>query len=1770
MEPISPRVAKQPDPAPVPAAPSRITSFFQSLFTVPYNVVVAGVSNGVSAVAHRVEKSYESSDQEYLRRLVGDDSLYHLLCQFSPPNDFVRGFIVRLVSSYCKEIYKDKTGLSKDQVITDIILYLDEKVSNIFIKADQCREDPKSVQLLFLTQTDELLDKLSGGILQDPKFYEITKHIVSSATGKLIELPTVKDVVMTLLPRFMKNTAQIDPHEDGAISKVIKEGLAKFLYELWLANRKAQTIKSDDPLLKATSGITNVWVRKNLANLIPDNPIKNILKEILPHTRSFNGVLDFVEKYIPNFVESVYDDLFKKIKATSHRDFLVKLSGDLREFFRANKDNKEIGNHFVDRYLSGLKESKLIPKTFRDLAVKTISKYLNDQLLTKSALIENYIEALCKETEIFVNDPLVAFSRDARNKTDGLAAQFTPNFLNQVPDRFKNCVDIPAAEKLVSEAFYHAFARFKLELEKEDPDHPIRSFDVLQSKIIERAHQEIQRLLALGNGAIPQTFGPGTFTELAQDLLSKIAPSLNHIPMIKGEFSKILFYLYLILAHEEKAPKGEIFSTSVDAELTPFLKEVVSKILDKALEDKIALTSNLFLTPEQLCNPRTLEVAKKALFNHLITGFKSLFKNGDDSELFEGFKGWIGWNVRRALNLSEAGIKKEEAKLFSRVPAKYHVYLQEWLSKVVRSRAEYAAVIYELNYKSRYRDILPLLEKKDLLNNGFESGAKQLFSLFRRYGEEKGLIFNRFKSWVSQYAFDPVKVPPISNVDASFETKAFLHKFPRDLRDYAYDLLTYYSKDNTGALARHLNHKLNFDEKAFLEFLKSAQLLDKNVGTNFLRLLTPKLCEFPRFIDNFTDLLPEVVFRLLGPLAEKIAAKGEVDELSLELSSPKGGAELAIILKSNKAIIGGIQRSIHLALRPNDKHLKEITNPIIGPNMAQLLVEKATLHLLKNYSRYSEGDLLSSLVENLSQTNIFIANKADLTIYAKALINNLCPVFEAFENNGIEAVVDMLQAVQRKFSVPAAKNYLDDIELLLLDKGKGLDTTRDVKDTLFKVAHQLSKIIIRSAKGSAIKNFDKVFHKAIRSNNPITVHAENVLTTQILKGIRNLIRKVEVENPGSKETLVTRILSYTLEKMSMALVDTKEDNFKELTVAIFDLLGIQEDLNIDLSELKTDILPKLFMQYHHILTRLIDEISANNKRLQEKYPKVPEFCRILGTVWLKEFIPHHLSTESAKLAPKLVNILNQFFETTVLDKNAEGLLSSSLKALALASSNDRLRGFYRFLGRYVQGFMVRFLADFLTGIEPKGLSELIGRMMIQNSSVYFQEVKKAKGKLPYAYLLTESDLQAKLGALYSKGMPLGKEELTIDQQAFYSDLSERICLRGGFSDPETLPMMDFVQESMHDSIIDTVIPNILYSSLSNATSKKTLNLALLGFIDQMRESLSKDWLEEEEKYEAVLNILIDLNYRLQKAPEVYQLKKLINQAKHNYGADSEQINPILNLVISSVHDGFTVEELRLLVTKIQRSTNAMADEYNSIVNDEDFLKQLSLLRDGILEMAPREVIAPLLNISSYDEMSQLQFAVLYKRLMREQTFEKWVDNGVNALLTSMIPSGRFNGNRFEPIGKEFSVDLTQMPYSDRLASEHHKKIVNGLAAISVDGTIKAILFKIRMFFRDLRLKIGNILINICGHRIIKIRDFFNMIYFFVVEKCLIPTMSVLFFFPGLLIKYCMRLIARSEMEPHVRGVHKPHTHNLILNSFRDLVTLLTDEKIQNSQLRMSN
>ncbi|MFN4174578.1 MAG: hypothetical protein ACK4HV_05690, partial [Parachlamydiaceae bacterium] len=519
-------------------------------------------------------------------------------------------------------------------------------------------------------------------------------------------------------------------------------------------------------------------------------------------------------------------------------------------------------------------------------------------------------------------------------------------------------------------------------------------------------------------------------------------------------------------------------------------------------------------------------------------------------------------------------------------------------------------------------------------------------------------------------------------------------------------------------------------------------------------------------------------------------------------------------------------------------------------------------------------------------------------------------------------------------------------------------------------------------------------------------------------------------------------------------------------------------------------------------------------------------------------------------------------------------IADTIRELLKKREDNAMDSAYAFIGLYASAFMMKFFNNLFKKNKIDTIAQDVARGAISRLSTYYSKVVEVKGRRPHAHLLNPEELKEGLGNLFSDGMPIQGDELSDRQKAFYINMTKALEKAGGVENAESMPMIDFLQEPVHNLITDKLLPSTLNAIIKTVGSRKTINKGLLKFIETVTEKISLDWDVLENAYHNTLCHIDDLNYRLNGIKEVSELKELVKEIKAKYGAVPDKVMEILKFVDekSKSENGATLDKLKSDVLLMTEPLKKLAES-----QDEALIDDLSKLRDAIIHLVPKKFVADLLKIEAFNEMTSSQLGVLYSKLVNGLKFEDLVNMGAEVLMPVLIPNGAYDKDRghFGPLKFDvpLAADFKDIPYTEAEAKADEKRIISGFAEVSIDGTNKAFIHGIKTYIRELSMKIGQKLIKWFGVRVIPLRKAYTAIAQ-TISYILTPVLYVISHLSSPVIKFVERKVARREIEPHIRGFHADYNQNMILLLMEDLVALLTNgklndkENLQNSNARV--
>lgn len=1052
-------------------------------------------------------------------------------------------------------------------------------------------------------------------------------------------------------------------------------------------------------------------------------------------------------------------------------------------------------------------------------------------------------------------------------------------------------------------------------------------------------------------------------------------------------------------------------------------------------------------------------------------------------------------------------------------------------------------------------------------NGKLHQGLGTLLGLFSQYGSDKARISEYFANWVKGFDFDAEKAASISEEAGSKAFNSLLKKVHPSKQSYLNDLLNRFSKgdvEKKRLLSRHLLLNLNL-ERALNDLspkLDELEKMDKEMGAVLMTSLLPTLSreKYPDLFDNVTDIFAPSLLRMLGTIPEKLKLHSELDLKSLAHPEIHPAAT---ILSKLSALTDAISES---AIE---------SDFAIGKKLAAFFVEIGASHMIVN-----NDNNIDLLIVWLAERNFMAYDDVKLKKYAKKLIKAFCPVLEAFSPSSEEMVVKLLQTAKAKIPSNDRKDSKAAIRAILFDPNNRTDHHNyDVDryiEQIDKAVFAFAGLILKWTRAYGEKNLPDSLKQLVKVEGPLLQHSQEVIAALLMKAVLNFIRKVEEINPGPKGTLLGRAIYVLINTIVTNLPDIKEGNFKDLSEALWKLFDLDKEVSFDLSFVRKEFLPKQLMEYSQSMRKYIDEMPKNSKELKELFNNnaLPELLRVLGTVWIKDFIPHFLSENTEELSSVLLTEINGFFDATVLQEGDSSFIADTIRELLKKREDNGMVNAYAFAGLYASAYMLKFFNNLFKKKKIDGLAQEVARGAVSKLSTYYSKVVEVKGRRPHAHLLSPEELKDGLGDLFSNGMPINGEELSDSQKAFYGKLTKALEKAGDADQPDSVPMIDFLQEPFHNLITDKLLPSTLSAIIKTIGSRKTINKGLLKLIETVTEKLSSDWDILENTYHNTLCNVDDLNYRLNGIKEVGELKELVKEVKTKYGADPDQVMAILKFVDAAVknEDGSTIDKVKNDIQTMIEPLKKLAEN-----QDEDLVDDLSKLRDAIIHLVPKKFVADLIKIEAFNEMTSSQLGVLFNRLVNGLKFEDWINLGSEVLMPALIPNGVYNAEKghFGPIKPDdtLAADLKDVPYTEAEARADERRIVDGFAEVSIDGTNKAIIHGIKSYIRDLSMKIGQKLIKWFGVRIIPLRKAYTAIVE-MISFILTPCFYVISHLSAPVIKFVERKVARREIEPHIRGFHADYNQNVILLLMEDLVTLLTNgkaddkENLQNSNARV--
>lgn len=1063
-----------------------------------------------------------------------------------------------------------------------------------------------------------------------------------------------------------------------------------------------------------------------------------------------------------------------------------------------------------------------------------------------------------------------------------------------------------------------------------------------------------------------------------------------------------------------------------------------------------------------------------------------------------------------------------------------------------------------------------------------------LLDLTRRYGAQRALYFTRFSEVLGSY---PTKNSLISKVEAEKFTADFLNLISEPNRELALQWLERIKPDEKerGELCR----QILLSQEDLKEKLSEINYLFKNVnhddvfyGSSILVHVCPKLEEYPELVETIADLITPLLAVMVKDVPDKVALYSEKDLVSLQTE------ELGPLEKPVKEVIDFLQNVPQLR-EPIGEGLADI-GLLMDSNLIHRFFEAMVRHAFKNYAQGDHPDFFINFLKAIADNHFFeYSKKEEFEEMARRLIHQFCPVLMAFPHAVVEKIGEVLQQIQKMVPSQDRKVQVDALTTLLTDKERAkLDDPafekRDAYITKIVLASELfSRFIIKQLKALGKTDLPEALRRGVDIDHPFVKHSENVLTATLLKGIVTFLRKVEVKvvlKPGEtfkKERLlglaVLELLNVIKKTFPSYNRNLNEKDFIKGADALWELFELDKEVNIDLSEVKKTILPKLLLKYYMQTFRSIDSIEHNQKLLQEQFHKnsAAMFCNVIGNVWLRDYIPFILSTQKEDFAELIRESTNAFLEGHVLDKDDAALFVHMMDEVVEAGkdksmpSENSVLATYRFIGKFAEGLMLQFFVDLFAGTNFDRFHERIARNVVGQAAQYYPKVVEIKGeKEAYAHRVPIDKLKEGLKGLFNPLMPLGK-----------APTDAQLALLRKIKLPRPVPFPDLFSDVLEEKANNKLIPTILFHIFKSMSSPQTINKGLLSMINMINQSLESNWDKQEDLFEEVNNKLDDLNYKLQNEPQIKVIQKLLENIKNEYGADWARVKEILDYVTENIKDPCDVKKLEKIVHELNRYKTNLEEEWRSLNNDKVLLEQLTNLKNAIVNLVPSKLIAPLLKIEHFNELTSLQLGLLFVNMLKDQNVGKWINMGLEILLESMVPNGKIvpdGGHiKFESKDKtELKVEHANVVYTPADEKRDRKAIIDGLATVTVEGTNKALLHKVKNLIRRFKAFMGSLAIRIFGLWVTKLREGFNLVYDFLANKIVGPLIYALGYFPILVIKYFEHLFVRLELNPHYEGFHATYNEGFMFNAVDTLLNMLNTNKnekdVQNSHPGMQD
>ena len=361
----------------------------------------------------------------------------------------------------------------------------------------------------------------------------------------------------------------------------------------------------------------------------------------------------------------------------------------------------------------------------------------------------------------------------------------------------------------------------------------------------------------------------------------------------------------------------------------------------------------------------------------------------------------------------------------------------------------------------------------------------------------------------------------------------------------------------------------------------------------------------------------------------------------------------------------------------------------------------------------------------------------------------------------------------------------------------------------------------------------------------------------LLKGMANMIEGVQKESaapiPNSLllVAIINKLVRIIRDQAPSGELAAKPEGWIPLTRALmaFVFPDLEKDLplpapfNQKVSDLIVDkILPGLFCEWFASANRYLVNADSNRSKLEAVFGgsnHASEFCRVVGGIYVGDFIPHILNKTKDKLAPLITDMLQKklgFSASGVIASDIDPWISDSLSVLASqykVSSADEPQSPMKTLsewgGVYAEAFMLQVLGELFgrlhaidKGLQEDPLNQSLGKkslllafvnQIIPEVSTFYERIKAIKdveGVSRVSRLSREKLVAGLEGTLegigsaerpaanlLSKGFPthlhLTEAARNDHRLAYFKTLSERIL---AFSEvtPATAPLPAPVRE----------------------------------------------------------------------------------------------------------------------------------------------------------------------------------------------------------------------------------------------------------------------------------------------------------------------------------------------------------------------------------------